>query len=295
MEDIYTAIASRIQESTGTPFTLKQHRSITGGCINRAALLEGTDQRYFIKLNQPALVSMFEAEVQGLEAIRTSGTVRVPTPICWGTEYDVAFLVLEYVEMGRALPEAFRVFGALFAKLHQTTAPQFGWHRNNTIGATVQVNTYTDTWVEFLRNHRLGYQLQLAADHGLSESTLTAGEHLLQELDSFFSSYAPVPSLLHGDLWAGNFSVDRKGKPIVFDPAVYFGDREADLAMTELFGGFDRCFYDSYKQAWPLDDGYRIRKSLYNLYHVLNHFNLFGGGYGAQAQSMIHRLLAELK
>ena len=295
MDDTYSAIAGRIQESTGIPFTLKQYRPVAGGCINRAALLEGTGERYFVKLNQPALLTMFEAEVQGLEAIQLSGTVRVPTPICWGTERDVAYLVLEYVAMGRGLPKAFRVFGELLANLHQTTASQFGWHLNNTIGATPQVNTYTDSWVEFFREHRLGYQLQLAQDNGLPKSALTAGEYLLQDLDNFFETYKPAPSLLHGDLWAGNFSVDEDGQPVVFDPAVYFGDRETDLAMTELFGGFERGFYDSYADVWSLDEGYRVRKTLYNLYHVLNHFNLFGGGYGAQAQNMIQRLLSELK
>lgn len=294
MDDIYQAIATRIEENTGVTFKLTRHRSIAGGCINRAALLEGSGQRYFVKLNQPALAPMFEAEVQGLKAIQNSRTVRVPDPVCWGIEHDFAFLVLEYVEMGRAHADAYRTFGSKLAALHQTTALQFGWHRDNTIGSTLQVNTRTDTWIEFLRRHRLGYQLQLAADNGISTSTLTAGERLLNGLESFFHSYAPTPSLLHGDLWVGNFSVDTNDEPIVFDPAVYFGDREADLAMTELFGGFDQSFYDSYKDTWPVDVGYGIRKTLYNLYHVLNHFNLFGGGYGAQAQNMIHRLLAEL-
>lgn len=295
MDDIHQEIAARIAENTGVPFALTRYRSITGGCINQAALLEGNGQRYFLKLNQSALESMFEAEVHGLEAMQASGSVRTPTPVCWGTERDVAYLVLEYIDMGQTDLNAFRTFGPLLAKLHQTTAPQFGWHRDNTIGSTPQVNTYTDTWVEFLRQHRLGAQLQLAASNGISTSVLTAGEYLLDELECFFHSYVPTPSLLHGDLWSGNFSVDTNGGPIVFDPAVYFGDREVDVAMTELFGGFNRCFYDSYKDAWPLDVGYGVRKTLYNLYHVLNHFNLFGGGYGAQAQNMIHRLLAELK
>lgn len=294
MDDVYTAIAARIAECTGTPFTLTQHRSIAGGCINRATLLEGRQQRYFLKLNQPALASMFEAEAQGLQAIKASATVRVPTPICWGTVHDTAFIVLEYVAMGTARPDAFGSFGSQLAQLHRTTSPRFGWHRDNTIGSTPQVNTYMDDWIEFLRMHRLGYQLQLAATNGISKNTLAAGEHLFGNLEGYFTSYTPAPSLLHGDLWSGNFSADVNGEPIVFDPAVYFGDREADLAMTELFGGFGSQFYESYGSAWPLDPGYKIRKTLYNLYHVLNHFNLFGGGYGAQAQNMIQKLLAEI-
>lgn len=295
MDATYRAIATRIEEHTGVPFALDRHRYVTGGCINRAILLEGSDQRYFIKLNRPAMASMFEAEAQGLKAIQATKTVRAPTPICWGTVHNAAFLVLQYVAMGTVHADALKVFGSQLAGLHRTTGVKFGWHRDNTIGSTLQVNTYTDTWVDFFREHRLGYQLWLAADNGISKATVTAGAQLLHKLDSFFSSYTPTPSLLHGDLWAGNFAVDTKGDPIVFDPAVYFGDRETDLAMTELFGGFDRSFYHSYKHSWPLDAGYAVRKTLYNLYHVLNHFNLFGGGYGAQAKNMIQRLLAELK
>ena len=292
MDETYRAIAARIEEQTGRPFTLTAHRSIAGGCINRAVLLESSDQRYFLKLNQPDLVSMFEAEVQGLEAIQATATVRVPAPICWGTIHDIAFLVLEYVAMGRAHAAAHKIFGSQLAELHKVTGLKFGWHRDNTIGSTPQVNTYTDTWIDFLREHRLGFQLRLAADKGIDNATVTTGERLLDALDDFFRCYTPTPSLLHGDLWSGNFSVGSQGEPVVFDPAVYFGDREADIAMTELFGGFDRGFYDSYADRWPLDAGYKMRKTLYNLYHVLNHFNLFGGGYEGQVKSMLHRLLS---
>lgn len=293
--DIYGVIATHIERSVGAKFAVTRHRAIGGGCINRAVLLEGEDERYFVKLNQSDLITMFEAEAEGLQAIQATQTLRVPAPICWGTQHDTAYLVLEYIEMGRASTNSFTQLGTNLAALHQTTATQFGWHLDNTIGSTPQINTYTDEWVEFLREYRLGYQLQLAANNQISNSTLAAGEHLLARLDGFFRTYAPVPSLLHGDLWGGNFSAGDDGMPVVFDPAVYFGDREADLAMTELFGGFDRSFYRSYESVWALDEGYTVRKTLYNLYHVLNHFNLFGGGYGAQAQSMIHRLLAELR
>ena len=293
--DTYDLIADHIEQTTGTQFTMDRYSVIGGGCINRAVLLEGAGQRYFLKLNQSALVKMFEAEAEGLQAIQATQTLRVPTPICWGAQSDKAYLVLEYIEMGSPGVQCFVQLGSNLAALHQATTSQFGWHLDNTIGSTPQINTYTNEWVEFLREYRLRYQLQLAAGNHLSSSTIVAGENLLTRLDDMFGSYIPAPSLLHGDLWGGNFSADKNGSPVVFDPATYFGDREADLAMTELFGGFDRAFYASYENAWALDEGYRVRKMLYNLYHVLNHFNLFGGGYGAQAQNMIDKLLAELK
>jgi fructosamine-3-kinase len=144
----------------------------------------------------------------------------------------------------------------------------------------------------FWRDQRLGYQLKLAARSG--RDFLKKGERLLADLGAFFQNYRPAPSLLHGDLWSGNVGVARQ-QPVVFDPAVYYGDRETDVAMTELFGGFSGRFYQAYRETWPLDDGYPVRKTLYNLYHVLNHFNLFGGGYGSQAEHMMDSLLSELR
>jgi fructosamine-3-kinase len=184
--------------------------------------------------------------------------------------------------------------GRLLAHLHRTTGPRFGWKRDNTIGSTPQLNAWTDRWVDFLRDQRLGYQLQLAAQQDYGTRLQSKGERLCAGLDAFFSAYQPVPSLLHGDLWGGNAGYLTSGEPVVFDPAVYYGDREADLAMTELFGGFGADFHAAYREAWPLDPGYGTRKTLYNLYHILNHAHLFGGGYVGQAQSMLDRLLAEI-
>jgi fructosamine-3-kinase len=146
-----------------------------------------------------------------------------------------------------------------------------------------------------LRDQRLGFQLRLAAQNSLGTKLQRLGELLLANLEGFFPGYRPPASLLHGDLWGGNAAFAISGEPVVFDPAVYYGDREADLAMTELFGGFDSRFYAAYREAWPLDPGYGTRKTLYNLYHILNHANLFGGGYVSQTENMLQRLLAELK
>ena len=184
--------------------------------------------------------------------------------------------------------------GQRLAGLHRSSAERFGWHRDNTIGATPQSNRWTASWIEFWRTQRLGFQLELAARNGYGGSLQRRGEQLLAQLDALLA-HDPAPSLLHGDLWGGNAAATPAGEPVLFDPACYYGDREADLAMTELFGGFAPAFYSAYRDTWQVDAGYAVRRDLYNLYHVLNHLNLFGGGYRAQAEGMIERLLSEVR
>ena len=179
--------------------------------------------------------------------------------------------------------------------MHRHTQDRFGWHRDNTIGSTPQPNEKNSDWVVFWQQQRLGFQLELAAQNGIADSLREQGQRLIEVLPSFFSNYRPAPSLLHGDLWSGNYAMDTAGHPVIYDPAVYYGDREADLAMTELFGSLPQQFYSAYEEAWPIDAGYSVRKTLYNLYHILNHFNLFGGGYSSQAGHMIKSLLSETR
>ncbi len=200
-----------------------------------------------------------------------------------------------FVKTNRAsLVAMFAAEAAGLDEIRNTGTVRFGWGRENTIGSTPQINTPSDDWIEFWRERRLGKQLELAAHSGYCGRLQRQGERLLGKFAGLFAGYRPLPSLLHGDLWSGNYAADAEGNPVIYDPAPYYGDREADLAMTELFGGFGRAFYNAYQQAWPLDDGYRTRKTLYNLYHILNHLNLFGGGYLGQAESMIDSLLAEI-
>jgi fructosamine-3-kinase len=220
-------------------------------------------------------------------------TIRVPRPLCSGLTSNQAYLVMEYIEMGHAGRESRGIAGRQLAEMHRAGWHEFGWHRDNTIGSTPQPNTPSSSWVDFWRENRLGFQLRLAARNGYGGSLQRGGERLLESFHHLID-HDPKPSLLHGDLWGGNIAYDQEGQPVIFDPAVYYGDREADLAMTELFGGFSNAFYDAYREAWPLAPGYTTRKTLYNLYHVLNHLNLFGGGYLGQASSMIDRLLAEI-
>ncbi|HEY6721986.1 MAG TPA: fructosamine kinase family protein, partial [Burkholderiales bacterium] len=167
--------------------------------------------------------------------------------------------------------------------------------RDNYIGRTPQINRLSPSWSDFWRDFRLVPQLELARKNKLGMSLLRPGEQLVEALPDLLSGKAPAASLLHGDLWRGNAGFLADGTPVLFDPAAYWGDRETDLAMTELFGGFPRDFYSAYTEAAPLDQGYAVRKNLYNVYHVLNHANLFGGGYTAQAERMLERLLAEVR
>lgn len=287
-------IAARISAATGVPFAPGAPRAVGGGCINDSALLSAGERAYFVKLNRAALLPMFEAEAAGLEILAATATLRVPRPLLTGTVGGQAFLVMEALDLGGsgARGGAARA-GQLLAALHRTTRPEYGWERDNFIGATPQINTPDRDWVAFWRTRRLGFQLALAARNGYGGRLQERGERLLAALDQVLDHHPPA-SLLHGDLWGGNLGYDRSGQPVIFDPAVYFGDREADLAMTELFGGFGADFYAAYREAWPLAPEYAVRKWLYNLYHVLNHLNLFGGGYLRQAENLIERVLAEV-
>lgn len=290
-DPILATIAGQVARATGGPAPEPVATPVGGGCINEALVLGAAGRRCFVKLNRADRLQMFEAEAAGLEALAATGTLRVPRPLAVGTVADRAFLAMEYLDLGgRADPAR---LGEGLAALHRHTAGRFGFDRDNTIGATPQPNPWTADWIKFWREQRLGHQLRLAARRGLGRRALDLGERLAADLDRFFAGYTPAPSLLHGDLWGGNADATRSGEPVIYDPACYYGDREADLAMTELFGGFGPRFHDAYDAVWPRDPGYGVRRDLYNLYHVLNHYNLFGGGYASQAESMMARLVSE--
>ena len=291
-------IAAAIRQATGNNFVPTHQSALGGGCINQAYKLGDGQRRFFVKTNQADCLGMFEAEFAGLEELRSAQAIRVPRPICLGITGLQAWLVVEYLDLaapGVSAQSNSADLGRQLALLHHQTAPQFGWKRDNTIGSTPQINTWSDNWIAFLGEQRLGYQLRLAHKNGYVKQLVAQGERLMAHLADFFPGYQPVASLLHGDLWGGNAAFTVSGEPVIFDPAVYYGDREADLAMTELFGGFGRDFYAAYREAWPPDSGYATRKTLYNLYHILNHANLFGGAYPDQAENMIQRLLAICK
>lgn len=290
---LWETIAERIAESSGEAFVVRRQQAVGGGCINSAYRVADGERSYFVKLNSAAGLAMFEAEAEGLHEMAASGTIKVPLPLTTGLADGQSFIVMESLSLGGS-GSAERL-GRELAAMHRTTRARFGWHRDNTIGSTPQYNSESGDWITFWREQRLAAQLKMAAAKGYGGTLQREGERLLADLEAFFDGYTPAPSLLHGDLWSGNYAYCRDGTPVIFDPAVYYGDREADIAMTELFGGFGAAFYDAYEEAWPLDAGYAVRKTLYNLYHILNHLNLFGGGYGSQAEGMMKRLLAELR
>ncbi|MBW4645163.1 MAG: fructosamine kinase family protein [Goleter apudmare HA4340-LM2] len=291
----WTEIDAHISRVTGQKFQSQQRRSVSGGCINQGYAVSNGDLTYFVKLNQASQVAMFEAEALGLEEMLTTKSIRVPKPICWGTAGSSGYIVLEWLEMGASAlfstrdSKSWLEMGRKLAVMHQATSTHgFGWQMNNTIGSTPQINTWTADWATFYATHRLGYQFQLARRRG---GNFPKQDQLFAAIPELLIDYEVQPSLVHGDLWGGNAGCTVSGEPVIFDPATYFGDREVDIAMTELFGGFPAAFYQGYNEVFPLDAGYEQRKPLYNLYHILNHFNLFGGGYGSQANRMIDQIL----
>jgi fructosamine-3-kinase len=304
-------LAAAISRATGVTFAAQDTQAVHGGDISQAFRLSDGTRSFFVK-TQPAprppagrvsggilpasaaaRLDLFEAEAAGLDVLAAANAVRVPQAVCHGIAAGQAYLVLEYLPL-KPHGDAAQL-GRQLAQQHHVSAPQYGWARDNWIGATPQPNAWRDGWVDFWREQRLGFQLRLAAENGYGGALQRDGEILMARLADFFAGYLPVPSLLHGDLWGGNHGFLADGTAVIFDPAVYFGDRECDLAMSELFGGFAPGFYAAYREAWPLDAGYAVRKTLYNLYHVLNHANLFGGGYAAQAQRMLTQLLAQIR
>ena len=283
----WQSIISHIEQTTGQPFSLERQQSMGGGSINAAFLLVGRNgQQYFVKTNQPGQLAMFEAEARGLQALASSRTLKVPQSVCFGENPMQSYIVLEYLDMSGRADQ--RILGEQLAAMHRVSAERFGWDIDNTIGATHQPNHWMSSWLDFWRDQRLGYQLQLAAKNGYG------GQQLMESSSHFFDQYEPKPSLLHGDLWSGNWAGSDGGEPVIFDPASYYGDREADIAMTYVFGGFGPGFYASYQDAFPLDDGFTVRKTFYNIYHIINHLNMFGGGYHGQAMHMIEQVLPEV-
>ncbi|MBC8519173.1 MAG: fructosamine kinase family protein [Gammaproteobacteria bacterium] len=292
MSELLKIVTTQLAEHLRTVMEYRSHESISGGDINQTFILEtSTSEQFFVKANRAELLDMFLAEFAALEEIKSSNTLLTPLPILAGSAGDSAFLVMDFIEMAGASETSEEVLGHGLAEMHKVTKPKFGWDRNNTIGSTKQINRQESSWGKFWKDHRIAPQLQWAAQQGAAPSIIENGRQLLAQIESILVDHNTIPSLLHGDLWGGNWSTTKIGDPIIYDPALYYGDRETDLAMTELFGGFSNRFYNAYNESWTLSPGYTSRKDLYNLYHILNHFNLFGGGYGRQAENLMERIL----
>ncbi|EDY82250.1 Phosphotransferase enzyme family, putative [Verrucomicrobiia bacterium DG1235] len=282
-------IESAIANNTGRPFSIDSQRALGGGCINDAYRIEGSGKTFFVKANSCDFLPAFSTESQALKELAATQTVRVPKVVATIDGDSQAYLILEYIDSRPSRSGNWETIGRQLAALHQIRQAHYGWGQDNLIGATPQPNPQSDNWIDFFREHRLEHQLRLCQTRGF---TLPHAEQLLDVLPSFFESHTPYPSLLHGDLWSGNIAFDKAGAPFIFDPACYYGDREADLAFTEFFGGFSPAFYAAYQESLPLDSGYNERKTLYNLYHCLNHLYLFGASYAHQAEQMTKQLLS---
>jgi len=283
-------LQSRLEKILSEP--IKLSTTVSGGCIADSQKLEmNSGKLFFLKLALRGKPGMFESEAQGLEELRKAAAVSVPEVIAKDTD----FLLLEWIEEGKVNTDSsMEKLGFQFAELHRFRGKKFGYLQNNILGDSPQINipstTCSENWVTFYAENRLNFQAELAEKNGYATPEMRfLLDLLIMKIPDLLSGTEEKPSLLHGDLWCGNYLVDVSGKPWLIDPAVYYGHREADLAMTSLFGGFSETFYSAYKSAFPLSPDYAVREPLYQLYHLLNHLNLFGTGYYQQVLSILKR------
>lgn len=264
-------------------------RNVGGGCINDAQTITTADKRqFFLKQNFHSAKDMFFKEANGLKELKKAAAIRVPEVVL----VDTNFILLEQINTGKKSHTFDEDFGRSFARLHQYTSEYFGFYEDNYIGSTPQKNIpdsdEKNNWIKFYFNKRIFFQYKLLEKNGYADSSIRKRILLLEnKFDEIIKGSENIPSLLHGDLWSGNYLVDENGNACLIDPAVYYGNREADLAMTKLFGGFSSVFYQAYNELFPLPEGYEYRENIYKLYHIMNHLNLFGGGYYHQTISLI--------
>jgi len=288
--DFFETVQSEISAATGQSCIIKSGNSGFGGGGGASVgslIDEVSGVRYFYKSGSLFSYEMLNAEFEGVKEMFETNTIKVPRPICKGTSSGNSFVVFEYLAIGG--PGSMAEMGKQLAAMHRCTSPnqKFGFRINNTCGATFQPNNWEDSWAEFFDKHRLNYMLERSESEG---AFFAKKEQLREKVFQILSKHSPAPSLVHGDLWSGNKGFS-DGKPVIFDPATYYGDREVDIAMSHLFGSFGSSFYEAYDNEWKIPEGFEKRKTIYNLYHILNHYVLFGGSYLGQAESMITQIL----
>ena len=289
-------ITHKIAQKSGKQVQPHPVRKISGGDINAAFIVGAGENSLFIKLNTQSRLEMFRAEEFGLQSIRTTSSIAVPAVYCTDVCEQHAFIAMQRLAIRPPVKNSHRHFGRKLALMHSNTRTVYGADTNNTIGTTPQLNTTMQNWYEFWCQNRLYYQLNLVKQSNapMGGSLIDDGYELGEKMPQLFEDM-PVASCLHGDLWQGNWAFDEQGQAHIFDPAHYFGDRETDIAMTRLFGAAHPDFYAAYNDAYPLCDNYTTRETFYNIYHILNHYHLFGGSYLHQAHQMIRRVLSELR
>ncbi len=271
--------------------TIEAALSVRGGDINQARRLETPRGSFFLKMNAATFAHrMFAAEAQGLKQIAESRTLRTPEVLGFGSAGAGGWLLLEFIEQGRRRPDFWKNFGEELAHMHRSRNEHFGLDHDNFIGSLSQSNTRQKSWVEFYTAERLQPQVEMALQSNkFNTSDQRNFEQLYEKLPQLLPEESPV--LIHGDLWSGNFLADEAGTPVLIDPAVCFASREMDIAMSLLFGGFDQAFYDAYQNTYPLLPGWEERVDLYQLYYLLVHVNLFGGGYVGSVQRIVRRFV----
>ncbi|MEM7611522.1 MAG: fructosamine kinase family protein [Pseudomonadota bacterium] len=286
----WQAIATELEAAGLDISDMQAAQPVAGGDSGSSWRLALGARTLFLKTAPLDSAPVLAAEAAGLSALRNSKSVRVPETIASGVAGRCAYLALEWLVLEAPTRAADALLGQALAGMHKHTASRYGWHQDNWIGRTPQVNTWHESWARFFADARLAPQLALARNRGASRALLDATQALIDAIPQLLADRQPRASLLHGDLWSGNRGVVR-GRPVLYDPAAYYGDRETDIAMTGLFGGFSSAFYEAYQETWPLDAGYARREPLYQLYHVLNHVNLFGHSYEANAMRLLKSLL----
>lgn len=294
---VMTDIALVLKQLIPSIDSVQSARSIGGGCISEASRVEvrdsaGQASTVFAKTNVEDFLDNFQAEWDGLTRLHEAGAVRVPKPLALGVVDDQAWLITEWIHSGERGSRFFEDFGGRLANLHRATlGDRIGLDQDNYLGAARQINQPVETWESFFATHRIGFQIGWAIDQGVDGRLRSDCEQIVRHMDSLLSGRATETALLHGDLWSGNYLCSDQGEPVLIDPAVYYGCREAEFGMLNLFGACPPSFYEAYQDAFPMKDGWQRRVQVYVLYHLLNHLNLFGGGYLGQCQTLAAEIL----
>jgi len=290
-QSLSDALCGHLGTHLGKVVRLVGEYPVGGGSINDCYRLETNVGLFFVKVNSAdRFPSMFAAEADGLKRLAATSAMRVPAVIALGEEQGTSYLLMEHAEGGLKSAAFWKAFGRQLAALHRNTGSVFGLEHDNYIGSLKQVNSPASDWPTFFIHQRLEPQLKMARDARRVEAGVSFRfERLFAKLDRLFPK--EPPAMLHGDLWSGNFLCDANAQPVLIDPAVYYGHREMDIAMTRLFGGFDDAFHAAYNDAWPMERGWEERIDLCNLYPLLVHVNLFGGGYVAQVEAVLRRFV----
>jgi protein-ribulosamine 3-kinase len=283
------AAEEKLSDKIKTSISINTHHSIGGGCINSAHRIDTNNGSFFLKWNDAyAYPGMFESEAKGLELLKEATAIQVPEVIATGEKESISFIILELIEPGKRMKTFWQDFGVSLATLHKNTSDYFGLDHDNYIGSLPQKNNKHSSWTAFFIYERLEKQIEIARNAGLANSsTIQQFNNLFKQLEELIPK--EEPALLHGDLWNGNCMVANDGSACLIDPAVYYGHREMDLAMTKLFGGFSEDFYESYHATFPLEPGFESRLDIHNLYPLMVHVNLFGGGYLSQVKSILSK------